>query len=474
MLRRLLTPTSSRRILSSTIPFFSKPSLSPFSSLSTSPDPPCSESSTVEHVQEAAGTTISVDRSALFTPLEHSPEPTPDSELVKHLKSVIKFRGGPISVAEYMEEVLTNPKSGYYMNRDVFGTQGDFITSPEVSQMFGEMIGVWTVCLWEQMGRPEKVNLIELGPGRGTLMVDLLRGTSKFRNFTDSLHIHLVECSPALQKLQRQNLKCTDESSSEKKAISSLAGTPVHWHATLEEVPSGVPTIIIAHEFYDALPVHQFQKSPRGWCEKMVDVGEDSEFRFVLSPQPTPASLYLMKRCTWATPEEREKLEHIEISPKCMDLTQEMAKRIGSDGGGALIIDYGRDELISDSLQAIRKHKFVNILDDPGSADLSAYVDFPSIKHSAEEASENVLVHGPMTQSQFLGSLGINFRVDALLQNCDDEQAESLRSGYWRLVGDGEAPFWEGDDEETPIGMGTRYLAMAIVNRSQGTPAPFQ
>ncbi|CAN7101957.1 unnamed protein product [Brassica rapa subsp. narinosa] len=475
MLRRLLTQTSSpRRLLSSKTPFFSKPSLSPFSSLPSSPDPPSSASSHVEESGSAAaaGTTISVDRSALFNPPDHSHEPTPDSELVKHLKSVIKFRG--ISVAEYMEEVLTNPRSGYYMNRDVFGAQGDFITSPEVSQMFGEMIGVWTVCLWEQMGKPERVNLIELGPGRGTLMVDLLRGTSKFRNFTESLHIHLVECSPALQKIQHQNLKCTDESSSEKKAISSLAGTPVHWHATLEEVPSGVPTIIIAHEFYDALPVHQFQKTPRGWCEKMVDVGEDSQFRFVLSPQPTPAALYLVKRCTWATPEEKEKLEHVEISPKSMDLTQEIAKRVGSDGGGALIIDYGKDVIISDSLQAIREHKFVNILDDPGSADLSAYVDFPSIKHSAEEASENVTVHGPMTQSQFLGSLGINFRVDALLQNCDDEQAESLRSGYWRLVGDGEAPFWEGPDEQTPIGMGERYLAMAIVNRNQGTPAPFQ
>ncbi|WZZ01637.1 hypothetical protein YC2023_073965 [Brassica napus] len=405
-----------------------------------------------------------------------NPHRTPSSSSTSRASSsaFAQFRGGPISVAEYMEEVLTNPRSGYYMNRDVFGAQGDFITSPEVSQMFGEMIGVWTVCLWEQMGKPERVNLIELGPGRGTLMVDLLRGTSKFRNFTESLHIHLVECSPALQKIQHQNLKCTDESSSEKKAVSSLAGTPVHWHATLEEVPSGVPTIIIAHEFYDALPVHQFQKTPRGWCEKMVDVGEDSQFRFVLSPQPTPAALYLVKRCTWATPEEKEKLEHVEISPKSMDLTQEIAKRIGSDGGGALIIDYGKDVIISDSLQAIREHKFVNILDYPGSADLSAYVDFPSIKHSAEEASENVTVHGPMTQSQFLGSLGINFRVDALLQNCDDEQTESLRSGYWRLVGDGEAPFWEGPDEQTPIGMGERYLAMAIVNRNQGTPAPFQ
>jgi len=147
---------------------------------------------------------------------------------------------------------------------------------------------------------------------------------------------------------------------------------------------------------------------------------------------------------------------------------------VSSDGGGALIIDYGKDGIVSDSLQAIRKHKFVHILDDPGSADLSAYVDFASIRHSALEASDDISVHGPMTQSQFLGSLGINFRVEALLQNCTEEQAESLRTGYWRLVGDGEAPFWEGPEDQTPIGMGTRYLAMAIVNKKQGTPVPFE
>ncbi|KAK3004320.1 hypothetical protein RJ639_018871 [Escallonia herrerae] len=348
---------------------------------------------------------LSVDRSGLYlvhpSPLyfsiyllrRHSHEPSSDSELVKHLKGIIKFRGGPISVAEYMEEVLTNPKAGFYINRDVFGAEGDFITSPEVSQMFGEMIGVWATCLWEQMGQPNKVNLVELGPGRGTLMVDLLRGSSKFKSFIQSLHIHMVECSPKLRKLQHLNLKCTDEDDTcenvEKQIVSTLSGTPVSWHAALEQVPTGFPTIIIAHEFYDALPVHQFQ--------------------------------------------------------------------------------------------AIRKHKFVDILDEPGSADLSVYVDFAAVKHSAEEISDqefekiitfnfltDVSIHGLITQSQFLGSLGINFRVEALLQNCTEEQAESLRTGYWRLVGEGEAPFWEGPDEQAPIGMGTRYLAMAIVNKKQG------
>ncbi|CAN0857646.1 Protein arginine methyltransferase NDUFAF7 homolog, mitochondrial [Linum grandiflorum] len=426
-----------------------------------------------EKGEEHPAATISVDRSGLYHPPEHSHEPTSESELVKHLKGIIKFRGGPISVAEYMEEVLTNPKFGFYINRDVFGTDGDFITSPEVSQMFGEMIGVWVMCLWEQMGQPTKVNLVELGPGRGTLMVDLLRGAAKFKNFTASLHIHLVECSPVLQKIQHQNLKCEEGETGERNAVTAITGSPVTWYSSLEQVPSGSPTIILAHEFYDALPVHQFQKSSRGWSEKMVDVGDDSKLRFVLSPQPTPATLYLMKRCKWASAKEVENLNQIEICPKAIDLTHSIAQRISSDGGAALIIDYGLDGVVSDSLQAIRKHKFVNILDDPGSADLSAYVDFASIKQTAEEASENVAVHGPLTQSQFLGQLGINFRVEALLESCTDEQAESLRAGYWQLVGEGEAPFWEGPEELTPIGMGTRYLAMAIVNKKQGIPAPF-
>uniref|UniRef100_A0A2N9IDT4 Protein arginine methyltransferase NDUFAF7 n=1 Tax=Fagus sylvatica TaxID=28930 RepID=A0A2N9IDT4_FAGSY len=484
MLRRLLlqAPSSCRRVSNayySATPLVPSLSTTRLFSSSSSQIP---NSSFVEHLEDNANqsispppATVSIDRSGLYNPPEHSHEPSSDSELVKHLKGIIKFRGGPISIAEYMEEVLTNPKAGFYINRDVFGAEGDFITSPE-------MVGVWAMCLWEQMGQPNKVNLVELGPGRGTLMADLLRGVSKFKGFAQSLHIHMVECSPTLQKLQHSNLKCKDEDNTNdevnKKSVSTLAGTPVTWHAALEQVPSGLPTIIIAHEFYDALPVHQFQVS---FCSISTAYTCDS-----LSDEAVPSGLQL---------KEIAKLDHIEVCPTAMELTQTIADRISSDGGGALIIDYGLNGVVSDSLQvysslvfsprfisfpnitslqAIRKHKFVDILDNPGSADLSAYVDFDSIRHSAEEASGDVSVHGPITQSQFLGSLGINFRVEALLQNCTDEQAESLRNGYWQLVGEGEAPFWEGPDEEVPIGMGTRYLAMAIVNKRQGVPVAFQ
>ncbi|KAG6602479.1 Protein arginine methyltransferase NDUFAF7, mitochondrial, partial [Cucurbita argyrosperma subsp. sororia] len=259
------------------------------------------------------------------------------------------------------------------------------------------MVGVWAMRLWEQMGRPDKVNLVELGPGRGTLMADLLRELHRF-----------VAC-------------------------------------TL------LPTILIAHEFFDALPVYQFQRTSRGWCEKMVDVAEGSKLKFVPSPEPTPATIFLMKRYKYSSNEEIANVHQIEICPKALELTQAITRRISSDGGGALTIDYGLNGVVSDSLQAIRKHTFVDILDNPG----------------------DVAVYGPMTQSQFLGSLGINSRVQALLENSTDEQAESLRTGYWRLVGEDKAPFWEGPDEDAPIGMGTRYMAMAIVNKKHSIPVPF-
>uniref|UniRef100_A0A0D6R0S9 Protein arginine methyltransferase NDUFAF7 n=1 Tax=Araucaria cunninghamii TaxID=56994 RepID=A0A0D6R0S9_ARACU len=344
-----------------------------------------------------------------------------------------------------------------------------------------QLVGAWSVCLWQQMGEPKQVNLVELGPGRGTLMADLLRGTAKFKEFSEALSVRLVECSPALRKLQHSVLQCTEvEAQKDDRkvgdAFSTFSGVPVSWHVDLEQVPKGVPTIIIAHEFYDALPIHQFQKTPRGWTEKLIDIAEDSDgFRFVLSPEPTAATkLYLAKRIKRLSLDEISKLEHVEVCPQAIELTKNIGKRVELDGGGALIIDYGQNGVISDSLQAIRNHKFVHVLDDPGTADLSDYVDFAYVRHVVEEMTGEVAALGPISQSRFLGALGINFRLEALLQNATDEQAEALQVGYWKLVGDGPAPFWEGEDELTPIGMGSRYLALAIVNKKIGAPACFE
>ncbi|KAI6671582.1 hypothetical protein NL676_006467 [Syzygium grande] len=205
----------------------------------------------------------------------------------------------------------------------------------------------------------------------------------------------------------------------------------------------------------------------------MVDIQEDSSFHFVLSPLPTPVNLHLMKHLQWAANEEIEKLNHIEICPTVMDLTQIIAKRISSDGGGALIIDYGLNGVISDSLQAIRKHKFVNILDDPGSTDLSAYVDFATVKHSARGGIRRCFGSWFDHAVSVPGCSWDKLQSRSIATELYRQTSEVFKG--WVLVTGGrrEAPFWEGPDEQVPIRMGTRYLVMAIVNKKQGVPVPF-
>src|SRR5271169_1575327 len=180
---------------------------------------------------------------------------------------------GPMPIAEYMRLCLTHPQYGYYVNRDPLGSGGDFITAPEISQMFGELIGLWMGAVWQQMGAPENVRVIELGPGRGTLMIDILRSAKIVRGFRDAAVVHLVEISPALQQVQQRRL---DE-----------IGVPVLWHAALDEVPGG-PGLIVANEFVDALPVHQAVKQSGGWHERVVEIGADGNLAFGLSRDPLP------------------------------------------------------------------------------------------------------------------------------------------------------------------------------------------
>lgn len=443
---------------------------------------------------------ISIDRSALSTPSSPG-SATPavketETPLTKILNTLIKFRGGPISVAEYMAEALTNPTFGYYMQRDVFGRKGDFVTSPEVSQLFGEMIGVWCILQWERLGSPEKLHLVELGPGRGTLMADLLRGTSHVDGFRGAVNLHLIEVSKHLQKIQSEKLQCglsdTDKLS-KQSSRSSLANVQVTWHVTLEEVPADAPALFIAHEFFDALPAHQFVKTERGWRERLIDVAPAESplhFQMVLSPSPTPATVLLLPRRLEAlSKEERDTVEEIEVSPQTMTTAEALAKRIAGQGGAALIVDYGQDGPFGSSLQAIKQHKFKHLLSEPGSADLSCRVDFSAIRQGVAACGEHVQTHGPIPQVHLLAGLGIEARLDSLCHGKTEEEQANLITGYNRLIGGSPESTGvmtaerhesaarlpsdtqkSGDESE---GMGYSYKALAILPTDAPAPLPF-
>ncbi|CAD7695910.1 unnamed protein product [Ostreobium quekettii] len=375
--------------------------------------------------------------------------------------------GGPISVATYMKEVLTNPTHGFYMNRDVLGSSGDFVTSPEISQVFGELIGIWTMLAWEQMGCPRDLRIVELGPGRGTLMADLLRGTAGFSKFASSLRgIHLVEISKALRALQEAALRA-------RPGLVGEGRPQVCWHTSLREVPKDGRLVIIAHEFLDALPVHQFVKTDKGWREKMIDVAEPHDplhFRFVLAANATPAvALLANKRLEWMEQTEQEKLKELEASAHTLALVVEVAERVAEQKGVALIVDYGRDGPYEMSLRGIRDHRVVNVLESPGTADLSAHVDFSALKRAVEESGKDAIVHGPISQGHFLKAMGLEARLETLLQAATPAQAAALRSGCERLVGGSE----DARQEEGVEGMGEVYKVMAVTPREVAEPIPF-
>lgn len=252
--------------------------------------------------------------------------------------SVKKFS---IIVASYMKDILTNPHSGYYMAKDVFGEQGDFITSPEIGQIFGELIAVWCLAEHQKIGAPEPVQIIELGPGRATMCADFLRVIAKFQ-LCELISIHLVELSPYLSKLQSQKLCYSSGEVDPQHGYpyyrmgETLSGTKVFWYHRIEDVPKEF-SIILAHEFFDALPIHKLQKEGNVWKEILVDIDpEDKQkFRFVMSRNETPMSKL------FASLHPEEKRNHVEISPQSDLIATHIAERIESHGGFGLIMDYG-------------------------------------------------------------------------------------------------------------------------------------
>ncbi len=358
------------------------------------------------------------------------------SPLEKHLKRRIALEG-PMTVAGFMAEALTHPKHGYYVTRDPLGADGDFITAPEISQVFGELIGLWLAETWLRSGGPADAALVELGPGRGTLMADILRAGRMMPGFTDAVSVHLVEASPALREKQRE----------------TLAGHAVTWHESLETVPTG-PTYLVANEFFDALPIHQLVQTDRGWCERVVALQGEEGFGFGVSPGSSPL-------VPLVPPHIREGAEPgavFEVSPASISVLRQICERV-TPQGAALIVDYGHPEsAVGDTLQAVRRHKTADILSDPGTADITAHVDFDTLSRTARESG--ALAFGPVTQGALLTRLGIEIRRRQLVKKAAPAQAQAIEAAIGRLIG--------------PQEMGTLFKALAVLPAGAQTPPGFE
>ena len=317
---------------------------------------------------------------------------------------------GPIAVADYMAACLGDPEHGYYANRPAFGAEGDFITAPEVSQMFGELIGVWCIAAWEAMGAPDRFTLVELGPGRGTLMTDLLRAAHIRPNFRLAADIHLVETSPLLRDMQA-------------RALRTVRATPA-WHDRLADVPDDAPLILIANEFFDALPVHQYVRTAEGWAERMVGLDPAGKLAFGLMPIGMPRGLPDAHRhapvdAVW------------ESSPAREAIAAEIGERIAARGGAALVIDYGyKGPALGDTLQAVRNHAFDPPLAHPGEADITAHVDFAAL---AAAAGPGAKAKPLLTQGGFLRALGLTARAERLSAGKNETKQAEIAAAVARL-----------------------------------------
>jgi NADH dehydrogenase [ubiquinone] 1 alpha subcomplex assembly factor 7 len=312
---------------------------------------------------------------------------------------------GPIGVDDFMSAALFHPEHGYYRTRDPLGARGDFVTAPEVSQMFGELIGLWCAETWRQMGAPSSFILAELGPGRGTLMADALRAARLVPGFLDAMTLHLVEFSPNLRAAQA-------------RALAPLAPA---WHDRAEDLPDG-PLLLVANEFLDALPIRQFVRAEDGWHERRVGI-DGGEFAYILSEA--------MHKMDFSADVLVSSVA--EISPQAVALAAWLDGRLARQGGAALFIDYGHAKSgFGDTLQALRAHRRHDPLTDPGEADLSAHVDFAVFARAATAAGARAF--GPVEQGLFLRRLGIRERADRLIANATATQAAAIERGYRRLV----------------------------------------
>ena len=326
--------------------------------------------------------------------------------LAERLKAQIAA-DGPLTVAQYMTACLHDPQDGYYAVRPRLGDGGDFITAPLISQMFGELLGLWAVEAWSRMGEPASFLLVEAGPGDGTLMSDVLRAVRLAPGFTAAARLFLIETSAPLIAAQR----------------GLLAGGPLEpaWVENLDALPSGLPMILLSNELLDCLPARQFVRTPQGWAERMVGLDANGALAFGLATRPLDRLL-----------SEAEPGTVIEISAAQEAFGAALGARLARDGGVALLIDYGRSEAgCGDTLQALKGHQKVSPLECPGEADLTIHADFRGVAQAARKAGAQAAPI--LDQGEFLLRLGLAERAQALMRARPD-RAEVIQRQVARLT----------------------------------------
>ncbi|XP_023950556.2 protein arginine methyltransferase NDUFAF7 homolog, mitochondrial [Bicyclus anynana] len=357
---------------------------------------------------------------------------------------------GPLTVAEYMHIVITNPTEGYYEKKDVIGETGDFITSPEISQLFGEILAVWFYAETQKMSPGKPLQIVELGPGKATLLIDILRVLNRYGYKAPDLTLHLVEISTAMQVAQANRLcvshRETDLESPHNREGETVSGIKVYWYNDLKKVPNNF-SWYIAHEFFDVLPIHKFEKTEEGWREVLIDLDENDKLRYRISANETQATRVLVR-----PPLDAGDRKALEISPRSLGIARQLANRVDQFGGIALIADYGHTGEKEDTFRAFHKHKIVDPLENPGMADLTADVDFSQLRLAASmtPGDENyALVVGPVAQMEFLQRMQANARLQVLVDNAKTENdKEKIEAAYDMLV--------------NPTKMGERFKFMAF------------
>ncbi|WP_137701519.1 class I SAM-dependent methyltransferase [Marimonas lutisalis] len=349
---------------------------------------------------------------------------------MKDLETILRHTiaaQGPIPVSDFMAECLLHPRFGYYATRDPLGAAGDFTTAPEISQMFGELLGLCLAQSWLDQGAPAPFTLAELGPGRGTLMADILRATRAVPGFLDAAQLHLVEASAALQDVQAR----------------TLAGHDIRWKTSTDDLPEE-PLFLIANEFFDALPIGQFVRQGTGWAERRIGLSDTGLAFGLAPPQPLPLLAHRL--------DDTKDGDLVEICPAAPTIAEIIGARIETHGGVALIIDYGDWHSQGDTFQALRNHEPANPLENPGECDLTAHVDFEVLANATPSA------HTRLTpQGVFLERLGITARAQALAAKLAGDALDAHIAAHRRLT--------------HPAEMGTLFKVLGLYP-STATPPP--